>query len=338
MSTVASMATIDTLEEVYGIVQFALKSLHSSDNIDDQVNLHHITKILQFFHIDAWLITRSNILLPSEDNEIQNKDHCVVMCFEGTSVLFVNPTSKIVTYFNPKNDNNSVPRLIERFVNRTYPGHDVNCVVLAKIKHQHDQNDNQQCWIMVSWFVTIVSKYNKSNVVGSQLQQLLDKEYEDIKFLLNFHNICWDIVSATRKKHVHTRYSVSKASLYAVLNILHQVVKCFCKTVIDDEKKRKEIFTFDATTHSCVNMSSTLSYDKLMTCWDRLNKWSQLHSGDVTFIKNANIELSNIILVHYKYLIKYVTHHAIVNDYNNKINTIMDMRDSIDDLITRTII
>lgn len=337
MTSMTSMATIGTLEEVYNIVQFALKSLHSSDSIDDQVNLHHITKVLQFFRIDAWLITRSNILLPSEDSEIQKKDHCVVMCFEGTSVLYVNHEAKIVTYFNPKNENNCVPRLVERFVNRTYPDHDVKCVVLAKTEHQHHQNDNPQCWIIASWFVTIVSKYNKSNVEGFELQQLLDKEYEDINFLMNFHNICWDIVSATRMKHVHTRYSVSKASLYAVLNILHQVVKCYCKTIIDDKKKRDEIFSFDATTHNNVHMSSTLSYEKLITCWDRLSKWSQLHSGDVTYIKNANIELSNLILVHYKYLIKCVTHHAIVDDYNNKINTIMDMRDSIDDLITRTI-
>ena len=316
------------------MVQFARKCILDDENIDDYTNLEYITKILQYFHIDAWLITRSNILLSSNDSLPLEKEHFVVFCFEGTSVLYVDTMSKTVTYFNHENIISvCVPKLVERFVNRTYPEYDIKSVV------SKSTNIAVLSWVMTSWFVAIVSKHSKVNVEGMQLQQLLDKEYEDTNFLASFHHMCWELVSATRIKHVHTKYSMNKASLFAVLHILHQVVKCYCKTMIDDDKVRKAKYSFDTHQDKCINMSKALSYDKLLTCWDRLSKWSSLHNGDVTYIKNANIEMSNLVLVHYRYLIECVNqeNQDMVDEYKNKINTIMDLRDNVDDLIKRTL-
>lgn len=309
------------------MVQFARKCVLGDENIDDYSNLEYITKILQYLSIDAWLITRSNILLSPDDS---GKEHFVVFCFEGTSVLYVDTMSKTVTYFNIGND--SVPKLVERFVKRTYPEHDIKCVVLKSTP----SNSNVPSWLMTTWFITIVSR-NK-NVEGLQLQQVLEKEYEDTTFRASFHDMCWELVSATRMKHVHTKHSINKASLFAVLNILHQVVKCYCKTMIDDENVRKAKYSVDAHLDKCINMSKALSHNKLLTCWDRLSKWSSLHNNDVIYIKNANIELSNLVLVHYRYLLQYVKHQGIVDEYKNKINTIMDLRDNVDDLISRTLV
>ena len=67
------------MEEVYDMVQFARKCVLGDENIDDYSNLEYITKILQYLSIDAWLITRSNILLSPDES---GKEHFVVFCFD----------------------------------------------------------------------------------------------------------------------------------------------------------------------------------------------------------------------------------------------------------------
>lgn len=327
---------MSSLEEVYEMVQFARKCVYGDDNIDDYTVLEHITKILQYLHIDVWLITRSNILLPLDKNDEQNENF-VVFCFEGTSVLYIDRVSKVITYFSPQNNNkgNVVPKLFERFVNRTYPEYTIQGVVL---RSQLAIGDIQN-WAISVWFITTLSRYKNGGVdTCEDVQQVLDQECEDTAFIANFYDMCWELVSASRMKHIHNKYAMNKANIYALLDILHKVVKCYCKTIIDDEKTRKAAYSFDVVLENRMVMSKALSYDKLLKCWDRLNKWSSCHNGDVTYMKNTNIELSNTAITHYKYLIECMKNENIVDVYKNNVNLIKDIRESVDDLIMRTLV
>lgn len=344
MSTSMSMSnstptSTSTLEDIYDLVDFARRSLFSDEHIDDYTNQKYITKLLQFLHIDAWLVARSNMLLSQDANE--ESLSFVAFCFGGTSALYIDTSSKQVTYFNfstsyTESTSQSTPKLVERFVNRTYPNHHLHHFVLKSIGDKHRYNVPP--WIMTTWFITVLSKCkNEAFDNHQQLCDLLQKEYEDVSFIASFHDMCWEVVSATRIKNVHLTYTVNRASVFAVLDILHQQIKCYCRTMIEDARYRKQHCHLDADLAKCIEMSKAITYSNLLACWDRLQKWSSLHKGDMTYMKNAHIEMCHLVLDHYRYLKKSVNVNYLVDDSNKKINTIMDLRDNVDDLITRTL-
>lgn len=338
-----------SLEEIYDVVEFARKSIFSEDHIDDYITHEYITKLLQFFHIDAWLVTRNNMLITQAEVNDEGTPRFVMLCFEGASALFVDKSSQLVTYFDASmvtydNDGTScakedigVPKLVQRFIKRTYPNHHTHHIVLKCVGDKHLYK--VPTWMMATWFVVVLSKC-KDAIKGSpeQMHELLQREYEDVSFVASFHDMCWEIVSATKMKHVHHTYVVDKASLFAVLDILHQVIKCYCKTIVKDGRHRNEKYQFNTHLTQRIEMSKGVTYNSLLTCWDRLQKWSSLHKGDMTYIKNAHIEMCHMVLVHYQYLVKNLNNHSgLVDEYNKTINTVMDLRDNVDDLITRVL-
>lgn len=329
---------MNSLDDALDTVRFALQC-HDHDNI--QRDKDNITKVMFNLCSNAWLITRNIMMIDVKQTHLP----FIVMCFDTPSVLYVNIKHGYALYHNPKSDydgDDDVPRLVKHFVARTYP-HIGDTIYRVKI--QADVYIAH--WVLCCLFVAIISKSKykdgDNDCSSETLIKYIDEQCQDKSFVASFNDMCWDMVGAKKPVSINVANNtalnkVSSVGMNAVLGILHQVVKCLCVNINQEYDKFRNLDVYKKKVKASINVTN----EHIIKNWNELNKRLQMAPKNVAAIKLANVSVMEALLVHYRYLLATIGDGDVevrkcVDDINANINTLMELRDDIDGLISKSL-
>jgi len=344
-----------TFEDALDAVKFALQCL-DQDSI--QRERDNITTVMHNLSSNAWLITRNIMMIDVKQTHLP----FIVMCFDTPSVLYVNIKHGYALYYNPKSNgdvdgNEDVPRLVKHFVARTYPHIDG---AIQRVRIQTDMYIDH--WVLCCLFVTTISKskYKDADCDCNceTLIKYVDKQCKDKSFVANFNDMCWDMVGAKKPVNISmvnttAINTVSSVCMNVILGILHQVVKCVCMNINQDFHKFRSLEVYNKQIKASINITN----EHIIKAWNQLNNRLKMAPKNVAAVKLVNVDIMEVLLVHYRYLLTTIDVDVnvsvsnndggdvgtngdvrkIVDDINASIITIMDLRDDMNNLISKSL-
>ena len=193
-----------------------------------------------------------------------------------------------------------------------YPKYKLHTLKLPK----SDELIDIEPWVLCILFVKLTSIYNNESY--ENLLQMLTDEMKDVQFITSWNEICLKATSVTANNNkmilsrtVGVKENTQLSSVNRTLEIMHNIVKCCCDSIQEDEKSRLETLykaikrnsRFD-TIKKHIKISMKIANETVLKLWNQLDyelRLNNKNNREIIFRTQTNIMYC--VMTHYKYLL-----------------------------------
>lgn len=318
------MTTIESIVE-------ALKSAKESMLFDDievvnSIRLRdNMTYIMQKLGLEAWVVCRDDILHPTNTSR-----PFTAFCFDHPYALFVDRSRNELVFFTTYHEQ-CVCNVIQTYIKTLYSDFTLT------IFQMNTETLTVPSWLMVIWFMVVLSNNIKDISVSVSATQILNKEKEDKTFISQLNVLCtdmlnerdWNLRGILKSKGINVIQKVAIAELQVTSLCKAYMKACHLQLLKDEHERSSSLYTeMKPSTNTEVlkrqiKLSWKMSLENIQRPHNSLEYSLRVKSyNPCVFVDTISI-VEHSLRTHYTF-INYVYENILLDEQNSVTTTLKE--------------